>query len=79
LKLKKNHFLKNGKKISADPSIFNHDDIFFKKMSAMEIWKRDEDRIKKIKDLGYKVFIFWENTIHFDPEYIKQTILRSIK
>jgi G:T-mismatch repair DNA endonuclease (very short patch repair protein) len=63
----------------ADPNIFNHNDIFFKKISAMEIWKRDEDRIKKIKDLGYKVFIFWENTIHSDPEYIKQTILRSIK
>jgi G:T-mismatch repair DNA endonuclease (very short patch repair protein) len=63
----------------ADPSIFNHDDIFFKKMPAMEIWKKDEDRIKKIKDLGYTVLIFWENTIHSNPEYIKQTILRSIK
>ena len=30
-------------------------------MNASEIWKRDEERIKALKDAGYSVEVIWEN------------------
>lgn len=62
----------------ADPEIFCAEDIFFKKMSAEEIWKKDYDRIKNFDELGYNVLILWERTIHSDPESVKKLILRRI-
>lgn len=49
----------------ANPQIFNKDKILKDHLGGVrvvnDIWKRDEKRIKFLKDVGYEVLVIWES------------------
>lgn len=45
------------------PDFFHH----VKKLSATEIWKRDEERLNTLKSAGYSTVVIWENDYHLNP------------
>ena len=49
----------NGSFWHADPRLFVANDIVHHGITAKEIWKRDKEKIKDLKKLGYKVFVIW--------------------
>ena len=56
----------NGDFWHANPKIFKKNSILNfpgKKMIAHDLWNLDKKRLDKIKNLGYEVFIVWENDV----------------
>lgn len=58
----------------ADPRKFSENDIFFGKYTARDIWNMDSQRVDKLKNIGYKVLIVWEEDIHNDSNKIIEQI-----
>lgn len=58
----------NGDYWHCNPLIWNSEDINkAKKLSASEIWKYDEDKIKAAVDHGYEIITIWEKDYREDP------------
>jgi len=47
----------------ANPDKYKKDDIVYGKVKASQVWKKDEQRIKDLKNKGYTVKIIWEKDL----------------
>jgi len=54
----------------ANPETYSASDIIHHGLTAQNIWNRDEERIKLIKDLGYSVYTIWEKEWKENPGLI---------
>lgn len=48
-------------------------------LKAKDVWKKDNERIKSLKNLGYDILILWENDIKNNFENVQTNILNFIK
>jgi very-short-patch-repair endonuclease len=56
----------NGDKFHANPMIYKENDTphpFRKELLAKQIWEYDNKRMNFLKELGYNVYIIWENDV----------------
>ena len=61
----------NGDYWHCNPQIYEKSFIHrTKKISAEEIWKEDENKIKAAKALGYEVLVIWESEYLLNKEYV---------
>jgi len=61
----------NGDFWHANPSKYNKDDVIIDNITAKEIWKKDKERIRILEDeIGYSVFVIWEEDFKKDKEYM---------
>lgn len=70
----------NGDYWHANPKKYKADFIVkISKKIAKDIWARDEERIKKIIDNGYKVKIVWENDFRSDRNAMIEECVQWLK
>jgi len=72
----------NGDLYHANPEIFESTDTpnpFIKDLTANEIWKKDEIKLKAAKDKGFEVLIIWEKDYKQNKEKVIQECIEFIK
>lgn len=60
----------NGDYWHANPKFYKSTDFISyptERILASEVWLRDAKRLNAVRDLGYKIFIVWENEFNSDP------------
>jgi G:T-mismatch repair DNA endonuclease (very short patch repair protein) len=65
-----------------NPILYKYDDIvggIYKHSKVEDIWKRDKERIEKIKGNGYDILIIWEYDYKKNKEDIKNKCIKWIK
>ena len=48
----------------ANPIIYKSEDIILKGLYAKDLWKKDEQKKKKVESKGYKIYYLWESEIN---------------
>lgn len=61
----------------ANPIKYSVNTKIFEK-TAQEIWDHDKQREDKLKELGYKVLVIWENEYRKNPEYFTQKAIKFL-
>ena len=69
----------NGDYWHANPNIYNSDYCFKDGTYASDVWKRDKKKTEFAKQLGYDVFIVWDNDYKKDKLGILEKCLNFLK
>jgi hypothetical protein len=73
----------NGDFYHANPELYEANSVITmskkKIKTAEQIWKHDEFKIKKLKELGYSVLIIWEKDINSNKEKIINDCIKFIE
>ena len=73
----------NGDFYHANPELYEANSIITiskkKIKSAKQIWKADEFKIKKLKELGYEILIIWERDINLNKEKIINKCIKFLE
>ena len=62
----------------ADPTAYEADAVVHHGISAGEIWKSDEERIRKIENAGYSVIIVWQREFKSNEQQTVERIKEII-
>jgi len=73
----------NGDFFHANPIRYKKDDIIKiaekEQYKAYELWNKDEERIKKLKELNYDVCVVWENDVRYNLNGELEKCLKFLK
>lgn len=62
----------------ANPKRFKAEEIVHHNLSARQIWNNDKQRIRILKDNGFKVFIVWQDEYHNNKKEVINNLINSI-
>jgi hypothetical protein len=68
----------NGDYWHANPELYKEKEIVYLNKTAKDIWQKDLEKIKFIKNKGFDVIIIWERDFLSDPKYIVKKCLEFI-
>ena len=50
----------HGNYYHANPRLYKENDIFYRKVKAKDIWKKDKEKIHFLKKIGFEIWVIWE-------------------
>ena len=62
----------------ANPKIFKSNDVIHHNLKAKKIWNNDKERIKILKENGFKVSIVWQNKYQNNKEKIINDLIKKL-
>lgn len=62
----------------ANPKIYLENDIVHHNITAGEIWRNDKNRIKILKDAGFRVFIVWQDEYEQNKKLVLSNLVNNL-